>query len=650
MGRYTIVIMKCLDKIIAVFFIVGCMPAGFSQTAPNFENLKAKYPGHSSVITSDIENVLIDVSGNSYKITQEVIKQTMILKNPTNYMVTDKVFSSHFVKLLEVDAKTLLPDGNKYKIEKVNKFTEQKNSSDYIFYDEVVAKTFVYPAVQPGAITSVRYVQELSDPHMLGSFFFKWHIPCELSQLTVKADKKARLKYKIFNAEAANIEFSVQEKGKYNIYTWTAKNMNASDYEPDAPNPKYYYPHITYFIENSIPDNNSAESIGLASLYQYYHKLVKDLNTNPDAEIQKMVELITANDKTEEDKVKSLFYWVQDNITYVAFEDGMQGFIPEPASQVFTKRYGDCKGMSSLLSYMLKLAGIKSYLTWIGTRDIPYLYTEIPSKVTDNHMIVTYYRNNQPVFLDATNKHLLFGLPSAMIQGKQALVGDGASFKVEQVPVVQSDVNTICDSASFTLAGNSISGKGVMNLTGYEKNTQAYYLNGKESKQIKDHLLALLMKGNNKFFLDTFSITNLANREKPLSVAYNFRVGDYYKEIDHEIYINLCLNKAYNNQLYDSIKRNIPVECNNMHFYKSVTEFTIPNGYEISYLPKSTSSSSDKFSFTITYRIEGNKVIQVKEINKNFLVLFPSEFAKWNRVALNLSQAYRDVLILKKKS
>jgi hypothetical protein len=237
-----------------------------------------------------------------------------------------------------------------------------------------------------------------------------------------------------------------------------------------------------------------------------------------------------------------------------------------------------------------------------------------------------------------------------MIQGKQALVSNGTTFKVEEVPVIQSDENIISDSAFITLSGNSIAGKGVMNLSGYEKNTQTYYLNGKEPKQIKDHLLGLLMKGNNKFFLDSFNILNLSNREKPLSVSYNFRVGDYYREIDHEIYINLSLNKAYNNQTYDPHKRKVPVECNNMHTYRSITEFTIPEGYEISYLPKSTGASSEILAFDIDYRVEGNKVIQSKEIKKNFLVLYPSDFARWNSVALNLSQAYRDVLILKKKS
>jgi len=621
----------------------------FSQSVSQFEILKKKYPGQSSVITNDVENILIDVDANSYKITQEVTKQTMILKNPTNYLVTDKVFSSHFIKLLEVDAKTLLPNGNKYKVEKVEKFTDQKNSSDYVFYDEVVAKSFIFPSVQPGAITSVRYVQELIDPHMLGSFFFKWHVPCEFSQLSIKADKKARLKYKLFNTESANIEFKQEEKGKYNIYTWTAKNINAADFESDAPNIKFYYPHIAFYIENTIPNDVSNESSGLNSLYNYYYNLIKTINTTDDKNIQQEVDKVIAGATSEEEKVKKLYYWVQDNITYVAFEDGMQGYIPDQASQVFVKRYGDCKGMSSLLSYMLKLAGINSYLTWIGTRDIPYKYTEIPSKVTDNHMIVTYYNNQKPIFLDATNNHLIYGLPSSMIQGKQALVSIGEKeYKIEEVPVIGKNMNLISDSTYFYISNQNLEGTGSMIFTGYEKNHQTYYLDGKDNKQTKEHLLGILLKGNNKFFLDTFHIENLYDREKPLDISYKFRLSDYFNEIDNEIYINLNLNKAYNNLEYDVVKRKVPVEGNNSHIYKTISIFSIPKGYKISYLPKNTSASFDKFSFNISYRIEGLNVIQTKEIVKDFLVLETSEFSKWNQVSQSLAKAYRDVLILKK--
>jgi hypothetical protein len=29
------------------------------------------------------------------------------------------------------------------------------------------------------------------------------------------------------------------------------------------------------------------------------------------------------------DKVKAIFYWVQNNIRYIAFEDGIAGFLPD---------------------------------------------------------------------------------------------------------------------------------------------------------------------------------------------------------------------------------------------------------------------------------------------------------------------------------
>lgn len=637
-------------RIVFQFLFLGIYLSAAGQTPNKLELLQKKYPGETSVITNDLENIQIDVAGAGYKITEEVIKETLFLKNPTDYMITDKVYVTHFNKLLDLEAKTMVPEGEKFKTQKVEKFTDQKDQPDFVFYDEVVAKTFVFPAVQPGAITSLRYVQELKDPHMLGTFYFKWHVPCELSKISIKADKKARLKYKLFNVLPNEVNFSVEEKGKYNVYTWTAKDIKASEYEKDAPSFKYYYPHIAFFIENSDPANNSdSQFAGLDDLYKYYWGLTKNVNSNEDPAIKEQVEKITSGAQTEEEKVKRIYYWVQDNIQYVAFEAGMQGLIPEPASQVFSKRYGDCKGMASLLNTMLKSAGIKSNITWVGTRDLPYKYTEIPSSISDNHMIVTYYQNGQPVFLDATNNYLPFGIPSSMIQGKQALVGfDDNNYKVEEIPVLKGEDNQVTDSTSFEISESSITGSGMMSLTAYEKNNSTYSLVGKNQQQTKEFLLGILNKGNNKFFLDTFTIQNLTEREKPMRISYQFRLNDYVKKIDNEIYINLNLNRGYNNLIYDPKKRSVPVNTENQNTYRTISVFKIPDGYEVEYLPKNISSASNKFSCSIAYKVENGRVIQTKELKKEFLILNPDEFDQWNKVNGTLSQAYRDVLILKK--
>ena len=75
---------------------------------------------------------------------------------------------------------------------------------------------------------------------------------------------------------------------------------------------------------------------------------------------------------TDEAKARRIYKWVQQNIKYVAFEDGMEGFIPRDASLVCSRRYGDCKDMASILTKMLQYSGVEACFVWIGTRSLPY--------------------------------------------------------------------------------------------------------------------------------------------------------------------------------------------------------------------------------------------------------------------------------------
>ena len=136
-------------------------------------------------------------------------------------------------------------------------------------------------------------------------------------------------------------------------------------------------------------------------------------------------------------QAKALYNWVRNSIKYIAVEDGLGGFIPDNPSAVARKRFGDCKGMSCLLATMMRHAGLDAHECWIGTRDIPYTYTENYTPFVDNHMITAYKHNNTWYFLDATDEFIPFGYPSAFIQGKEALIGiDKENYVLETVPVM----------------------------------------------------------------------------------------------------------------------------------------------------------------------------------------------------------------------
>lgn len=71
---------------------------------------------------------------------------------------------------------------------------------------------------------------------------------------------------------------------------------------------------------------------------------------------------IIANNTNDVDKIKAIYYWVQDKIRYIAYEDGYSGYIPASAQEVLANKYGDCKGMANLLTELLKLAGYDARL------------------------------------------------------------------------------------------------------------------------------------------------------------------------------------------------------------------------------------------------------------------------------------------------
>src|SRR5206468_747526 len=112
----------------------------------------------------------------------------------------------------------------------------------------------------------------------------------------------------------------------------------------------------------------------VADQYAWYRSILKDLSNN-ETIIKAKADEIIAEKTNDIDKIKAIFYWVQNNIRYIAFEDGIAGFLPDKADEVLRKKYGDCKGMANLTKELLKAEGFDARLCWLGINHIAYDYS-----------------------------------------------------------------------------------------------------------------------------------------------------------------------------------------------------------------------------------------------------------------------------------
>ena len=306
--------------------------------------------------------------------------------------------------------------------------------------------------------------------------------------------------------------------------------------------------------------------------------------------------------------------------------------------------------MSNLLFQMLNHIGVDAYRTWIGSRSRPYSYYEVPTTNVDNHMITTAIIDGKTIFLDATDSYVPFGMPSAFIQGKDALIGiDSEKFKIETVPIQDQTQSLSTVASQFTLEDGILKVSEKRALTGYEKvEFVSDYTYKKADVTDEEFLNTTLALGNNKTKYTNFTKGNFNNKNVPLILDYNLSIDNYAKTVENKVYINLNIDRTLSKSKIDVEARKYSKKIDYKFQKHFTTKFKVPEGYKTSYLPKDLSFENPNYGFNITYRLEGDTIIQNKSVYINTLSIKKEEFESWNSYIKSLIKAYKKSIILEK--
>ncbi|MCW3805227.1 DUF3857 domain-containing protein [Plebeiibacterium marinum] len=610
------------------------------------------------VVRSDYQGIItqlnyfyvIDIKDDSLMVTQTNEKEVELVNENSKGFTKDQIFFSSFTSVSDIDAYSLIPEDDGYKKYKVEQFQETHNTDASIFYDDSKTIQFAYPSLEKGSKTYLKYTINYKNPRFLRSCYFQSFLPVAHSKVCVKVHRDVELGFKIFNGDVANVGFKEYRKGKFRFYEWEAENVQPYHYSGG----KYFginhfSPHIALYIKSIKHDGVTKGYFGTTEqLYNYYYDFVANVNDTISDDLKNTVGKITAG-LNDEDKAKAIYYWVHNNIKYVAYEHGYAGFIPANAFEVFQKRFGDCKGMSSLLKAMMDLAGLPTFYTWVGTRHIPYKYSDLPLPSADNHMIATRIVGDSLVVLDGTFKYMDYGVYPFHLQGKEILVGKGpGDYKVYKIPITPSAYSVVTDSVSFSLDGGIVKGESKMMYSGFNKVELAYTMDGVQQDNYEKVFSRIFNKGNNKFRVTEQQVSNLFEYEVPAYVQYSFEIEDYIKTVGEEIFVNMNLDKPYQGMLVDTSETVAPVQNDFYCSEKYITRFRIPQGYEVTYIPKDGAFNNEEFSYSMKYYKDGDDIVLEKEFKSEFFLLLEDKIPEWNKMIKDLNRNYRRTLVLKK--
>lgn len=303
------------------------------------------------------------------------------------------------------------------------------------------------------------------------------------------------------------------------------------------------------------------------------------------------------------DFVKNKMSWNGRKAT--GTKDGIQ--------KAYKENTGNSAQINLMLTVLLRECGVKANPVLVSTRD--HGFPAFPTLDGFNYVVVCAEIGGKDILLDATEKLNVAGiLPTRALNWEGTLVlEDGRTRKINLYPKKLSLANTIMNvtiNEDGSLAGKQRSSYTILEALRFRKNYKEYT----EDEYIDDLI-------NTYAFDDLieFDIKNIDDLNKPVIETFAFELDEGVDIIGNEMYISPLLFLKIKSNPFTLEERNYPVNFVYPQSRKKIINIKIPEGFEVTSLPKpikiSLPDQMGSFMFNINEVPGGLNIMSTFKIN-----------------------------------
>ncbi|KIC93803.1 transglutaminase-like domain-containing protein [Flavihumibacter solisilvae] len=531
-----------------------------------------------------------------------------------------------------------------------NKFRSQKYApqkvsltDDAIFFDDSFGQFYGMNAEESGQRCRFTYDYIFSDAKYLTRVFFHENMPVKEHRISFKVPSWLELQIMEKNFDSQyKIKKETRKEDGFTVYTYTAQNMQAVRQEPVSLSRPYYLPHLIVTVRSfTINGKKQNGFTKVDDMYAWYNYLYKKAN-NDIASLKPLVAQLTQGKANDMEKIRSIYYWVQDNIRYIAFEEGYSGFIPHTVQDVFKNKYGDCKGMANLLTEMMKIAGFDAHFAWIGTREIPYDRREVLSLCVDNHAISVLYHQGNTYFLDGTEKYAPLGKNAYRIQGKNVLVQDGDNFRLETVPSAKPEDNNLATTVRMKLNGDKLTGHVKLTYNGEAKNFFHYIYNRIPANKRSEFIKRLVELNISSAEVSNVKNSDFADRDLPIVIEGDVEISNRVTIVDKICYTSMDFYTSTFGGFVPDEERQNPIDLDHVFFATDEVVLELPANAKANGIPQAFTAAFSKNNMEASYAIEKNTIVLKKKMQLNSPVIRNNEFTDWKNFLAKIREFNRN--------
>lgn len=587
-----------MKRFLLLLFFLSCLCAGHTQE-------KLPVFGKPDVAELDMRECEFEKQANAMKLLDIEEKEIIAdygLKVKTEKRVRIKIFNRQGFEAATIKipyisitrgSKVVDLDAYIYYKDSLGKIITEKVDKEQIFKDkgsnQYTYLKFTFPNLRPGCVIEYRYEKKEKDVLDLKPWYFQDYIPTKYSAFTLYTPTAMKITWRLFGMDSVLVN-SVYEKGLVDGKTYYRKtflHQNISSFKPE--------PLMTSVADNLIRIEFTTEPVSLgvlnvlasqnrwkiyASILNQVPQFGKQFNT-PIPGTEGIID--TAGKITSrEEKINYIFQQVKKQFIW----NKSQTFYSGDIKEAWAEKTGNSADMNLILLNLLRRSGINCYPLMISTRDHGKTDPDFLSLSQFNGVDVLLLDSTSNYVLDGTTKYQSYKIPPQNILNRNAFNADTAYANWVFITDTRPLLKTILTITSSLAENGRLEGAALTSFYDYTKSLRLSDNKKKEDHEQEEEEKEFLKKDFTDLKIDSLVIQGDDNDLLPLTETFNF---SYQPSVSDEfVFIDPFFLSNFRKNPFADSARSYSIDFTSKQYLKTALLITIPDNYEIDFIPGNT--------------------------------------------------------------
>jgi len=597
---------KLILLTIFCFLLANCAPASlfsdhWDKSIPIlFERTTSPYEDSpDAVIVFDLERMFID--SQEWDIVRERHVRIQVFTEAGKEYTNVRIPFWHEHRVTEIKAQTILPNGQRIKLEQDDIFEEGAEKKWRY-------KVFALPGVEDQCIIEYQYKYRATSIGVVQPKFFQDYLRTEHSKFSMTLPQGFE-----YNASTRNLPTSYVSPEQVEFDTPYEQNLRRFTWEfydlPPIKDEPFMYNREDHLFSINMQMVRYVDQYNDITFIKEWEDLIKLILEDHDSynrksrPLKNMLAEIQPLDSAQGLQPRDIFLFVRGELT----RSSAQRLMPDPMNDVIRQRQGTRVEKNLLMVSLLRQAGFEADPVLIARRSYGKLSLSSPNLNDFNHIIVRLNMNKKLALLDAGFPYSTYPLmPADNHTGAGLVVAEGEAMFMEFPTKTHPSKRDILTNCKLDKSG-SMTGNFQIKSTGfYASRLRAIYAEIEDDEkfaydELVDHIPGII--------IDSLDIElNLDDMREPVLSTIHFQVPDYFTPGTDMVYLPTTFFQGFKTNRLVSEERTHPIEYNYTKRLQEIVNLELPEGYEVVETPDVSSISGPGIAFQKQVKPSGKMV------------------------------------------